>query len=360
MKSDTLDRARAFIRRSQYREALTLLKGQSKAYQGSHDFFYLLSYCCLSLGDADGAQYYIERALKIVFSGSSRWLELLITLRSGERAEALAKLIRFQEAFPKDKRALRLLKALKASSEPDTYHSFLYSRVFDGFLPRERVARPPLPRTFWIVLLTIFLVLALTFGLSMFKARAGQGRLRTMPALSLSAKPAASQGQGEEQQGLQAKDERRMLKKLYKFVQRYEDNLARLQINKILLSKSSEQTKNKALSVGTFLKAPTIDALKNNFSFQDVVSSPSLYKNTYVQWRGQVVNLSKTKDGVDFDFIVRGDQKGVVDGAVHAHFNAVVRLDSSLLTELLGQVGVSKEGKISLKVSTLYQVNTPV
>jgi hypothetical protein len=124
------------------------------------------------------------------------------------------------------------------------------------------------------------------------------------------------------------------------YFNRYRDNLAQREINRLLYSNASEMVKEKARLLMDHLKAPTFTSLKTSFSYNEVMEDPHLYRNCYVIWKGRVSNINIGTDVITFDFLVGYHEEKVLQGIIPVKLHFGADIEPTFPLEILGQIKV--------------------
>jgi hypothetical protein len=143
------------------------------------------------------------------------------------------------------------------------------------------------------------------------------------------------------------------------FFNDFDDNMARVEANKVLLSNASEPIKAKTKILLGYIDdtKPTYGGLKTNFSYAEVAAFPPIYQGCAVQWRGMAANIVNEQNTTAFDFLVGYDKRTEVAGIarVHCPFAAVISSETPL--ELLAAIraDATVRGGFTLTGVTVHQ-----
>ena len=142
--------------------------------------------------------------------------------------------------------------------------------------------------------------------------------------------------------------------------QTFHDNLAQVEINRILNSNATFSIKQKATSLETLLKEPRIDTIKDVFSLTEVKAKPYLYNKCYVLWKGMPTNVQKTENNLRFTFLVGYDTKIKLEDKIDVLCDFVSNVDVDKVINVLGQLQVMENDEIYLKGITIHQTGKPL
>ena len=127
----------------------------------------------------------------------------------------------------------------------------------------------------------------------------------------------------------------------------YNDNLATVEINRILLSNAALAIKERARMLKGFVTPASFDTLHDGYTYAAVLAQPPLYDGCSVRWKGKIANLKQGKDAIGFDLLVGYDKEKELEGIVPVSLPFAVSLENGIPLEVLGQV-VVQAGKLSL------------
>ena len=149
------------------------------------------------------------------------------------------------------------------------------------------------------------------------------------------------------------------LKTAQSFFDDYQDDRARVEINRILYSNASEGIKQRARILASYLKEPDFTAFTNLFEYTEVRENPYLYDGCYIRWKGRMSNLEMKDPGMKFDFLVGYETAQLLEGIVPVYTDFQVRLDSALPMEILGRIEVLDRERFIISVSSVHNTVEP-
>jgi hypothetical protein len=137
----------------------------------------------------------------------------------------------------------------------------------------------------------------------------------------------------------------------------YQDNLARREINRLLLSNAGQSVKNKVRAFISFIRAPTFADFSGSFTYQDIMKDPLLYEGCFVRWKGRISNVNISENRINLDFLAGYDDQKVLQGIVPSWMDFAVTLEQSFAYEIIGKVLVSSNRPgIVLQILSLHEL----
>jgi len=148
---------------------------------------------------------------------------------------------------------------------------------------------------------------------------------------------------------------RQVFQKARRLLLDYRDNMAAVEINRLLLSNATLAIKERARMLKGFVTQPTFDTLRDGFAYSQVAAQPALYDGCAVRWRGKVANLKIGKDAIVFDLLVGYDQEKELEGIVPVVLPFAAQLANGIPIEVLGQVQVQRD-RLSLQGLSVHRL----
>ena len=354
MGGNDLKRAARLYRSKKYSKVLQLLEPQVFRYRESFRFFYFLGMSCLHTGDFGGAFSYLQRALSIKPNDTTCLLGLAaIHLRRQETSEALRIWFQILDDDPKNTYANRGLKILRRNVDADRLVELTESGKLRSLIPAEHSFAPVIGA---VVIAAVAAAAVLLYPVVSDFAETTFGSQREeISRLDLSVEDSYV---GEETASTLFTMNEEEIKSRYREVvdlfHDYEDNLAKREINRLLLSNASKEVKGKLALLEGHIRTPTFSTLSSNFTYKEVSGNPELYRECYVIWKGRVSNLRVDSDAIRFDFLVGYETGKVVEGIVPVTVPFAVDIDPAYPIEVLGQV-LLRSGGIHLRAESIHQ-----
>ena len=366
MKLDPiLTKACRYARSGKYEAAIRILEPEVNRYHGSFYFYYLLGSSCLRAGDFGGALTYFRLAHETKKREPLAILALAVLfLRRGETERAVDYYLDVLEINPKNRTAKKAMKIIRKQAGTEKFSNWIEA----GRLP---LLYPPVPfpgfsgKTILISIAVLCAVGILTFGfLVRFKyipnpfyprgARQGIGAF----FLTNEDRMAPVQTGGSYRYILTRDQALDVYEKALAQFTAYRDEAARVNLNRILESNASDELKNRARIVISFMEIPGFDTFNrgDNAAYADVVSDPLLYNEVHVIWRGMATNVITADTSTTFDFLVGYDTRKSLEGIVPVVFNQAIALNPERPLEILARViPVSADGPIQLEGIAIHQ-----
>lgn len=356
MKAKGLGDARKLFRARKFPEVIRLLEPEVFRHRESFDYFWLLGFSCLHAGDVGGAFSYISRAHQLKQDDVSALLGLAaIHFRRSENETAIKRWLEVLEEQPSNRIARRGLDLLRRGLGRDGLQDFIDSG-------RLKLLYPPLPpRVRGVSVLVVVLTLLIAAGLGYLvyrgvtgiptQSRPGVAAIEIPPDLSR-----LTEAGTDFTFVLTEKEIRQAFQKAKGLLLEYRDNLAAVEINRILLSNAALAIQERARQLKGFVTPPTFDTLRDSFPYAKVVTQPALYDGCAVRWKGKIANLRTAKDAISFDFLVGYDQEKELEGIVPVSLPFAVQLENGIALEVLGQV-VYRTGKLALQGISVHRLS---
>jgi len=354
MKGKGLSEARRLFRARKFPDVIRILEPEVFRYRENFDYFSLLGGSCLHTGDLGGAFSYLSRARQLSPDAVSALLGLAaIHLRRHETEEAIKRWLEVLELDPGNAVARRGMELLRRGLSPEKLQEYI-----DG--GKVRGLYPPLPSrgragfVVTIILSAVVLCAAVYLGVRYFPKQAPE-----RPGVSgidlPSDLPRLTDTGSDFTYMLTEGDIRTAFKKAKGYLLGYRDNMATVEINRILLSNAALPVKERARMLKGFVTQPDFLTLKDPFPYTTVVAEPALYDGCSVDWRGKIANLKTGKTSISFDLLVGYDKEKVLQGIVPVSLGFAADLTNGDGLEVLGQV-VSASGKLSLNAISLHKL----
>jgi hypothetical protein len=345
MKRTGLGEARKLFRARKFPDVIRLLEPEVFRYRENFEYFQLLGFSCLYAGDFGGAFSYISRAHQLKDDDASVLIGLAaVHFRRAENEHALKKWLQVAEAHPGNAIARRGLDLLRKGVSPDSLQEFIDSG-------RLRTLFPPLPRrisgTSFLVTLLCILVAAGVAYLGVRFAGPWGAKLAgkwgaQRPGVAVIEIPTGLSSfvdVGTDFTFVFTENEvRRMFQKARNELLAYRDNLAVVDLNRILLSNAAPAVKERARLLKGFVTQPTFDTVKDAWPYATVRKQPALYDGAAVVWTGKVANMKVGKASIAFDLLVGYDQEKQLEGIVPVTIPFAAEVSNGSAVVVLGQV----------------------
>ena len=143
--------------------------------------------------------------------------------------------------------------------------------------------------------------------------------------------------------------------KAKRYLQEFRDNLAMVEINRILLSNASLYVKEEASLLASLVETPDFSTVKDPFLYEKVRLSPLLYQNCYIVWEGKVANVEISPDLISFDLLVGYQNEQELMGVVPVSLDYAINLVNGIALRVLGKV-VAKEEVLGLEAVSTQRI----
>jgi tetratricopeptide (TPR) repeat protein len=344
-----LQKATRLARSGNYEGAIRTLEPEINRYYGSFRYYYILGASCLYAGDFGGALTYFRLARDVKMRDPLVMLGLAVLyLRRGETDKAVDFYLDVRELDPKNKIAQKALVVIRTHSGPDAFAAWLET----GKLPS---LYPPIPRAGFsptMLIIPAAAVIAaslLCFGILVkfrvvpnpFNPRGSRHIAVTFNLTGEERKEPVQTG-GSYRYILTRAEALDTYDKALSLFTAYRDEAAKINVNHILESNASENLKNKALILRSYMEVPGFDSFRHtdNVSYGDVMRDPFLYRDVHVIWRGMATNVATAGNSTTFDFLVGYDTRKTLEGIVPVVFDKAMALNSERPLEVLGRVSL--------------------
>jgi hypothetical protein len=339
MQRKGLGEARRLFRARRFPDVIRLLEPEVFRYRENFDYFQMLGFSCLYAGDFGGAFSYISRAHQLRDDDPSIILGLAaVHFRKAENDSALKRWLEVVEAQPSNPIARRGLDLLRKGMTPDALQEFIDSGRLRTLFPplRSRVSLAP-------ILITVLGVLAVA-GIVYMGIRLGLGApgVSQRPGVSVIEIPSGISSFvdiGTDFPFVFTESQvRQTFQKAKNELLSFRDNLAVVDINRILLSNAAPAVKERARLLKGFVTPPSFDTAKDLYPYAAVIKQPALYDGASVLWRGKVANMKVAKDSVTFDLLVGYDQEKQLEGIVPVTLPFAADVANGNAVDILAQV----------------------
>ncbi|MDR1072148.1 MAG: tetratricopeptide repeat protein [Treponema sp.] len=372
MRADLLTKSSRFLRQKKYADAMRLLEPNVLLYRDSFKYHYILAIACLYSGDFGGAFTYFKRAREIKPRDPSVLLGFAaLYMRRRETDRALNMYLEVLDIHPNSKTAKKALKIIRKYSGTDYLSDWIDAGKFSSIyppLPKVRVNPARVIISLACVAVACIAVYGALIGLKVtplpenapfqraFKATSGRnGWMAT--SLDQEERERPVETGGSYRYILTRSQVLSMYEDARKLFTTYNDEKAKIFLNRIIASNASEAIRAKADLLISYMDVPGFDTLKDRISYREVMEDPFLYRDCYVIWRGMATNLAVEQNSTSFDFLVGYDTRTRLEGLVPTAFNFSVGVNPERPLEILGKIAPSQDGgAILLEGTAIHQL----
>jgi hypothetical protein len=358
MQGRGLGEAARLYRARRFPDVIRLLEPLVFRFRESFDFYLLLGLSCLRTGDLGGAQSYLARARQISDDDVRPLLGLAaIHFKKAETEQALTLWLEVVDREPGNRVARRGMGILRKGITPERLHAFVESGGMRGLFP----PLPPRGRVF--VVLAAFLGACILIGAGWagyryLEAHGGMGRPGISAVDLPPGGPSLVDGGAPGIYTLTEREVYQTFREAKKDLLGYRDNLAVVEINRLLLSNAALPVKERARLLKGFVTRATFTTLRDPYSYRAVSREPGLYDGASVMWRGKVANLSVGKERIAFDLLVGYEMERELEGIVPVTLRFAAQLENGVPLEVLGAVS-SADGILRLEGISLHRLSLP-
>lgn len=358
MTRDILDVARSLMIRRQFGKAVRLLEGRSNIYSRNFDYNLLLATANLYLGDVGEASRYFQQARNIKLTDTNLLLgQAALFLRRGDTDRALTYYLEILENDPGNKIATEAMDFIRYKGDFNTICRWTDTGRIEQFYP-------PLGVNVYRIAGIFFPVVACILGIVLAFSVMGKHKVNFENRADLSSLVLSV----SERQNLQEKDMspgsfayilsagqiNDSYEKAQMYFQNYRDNMAQIEINRLLNSNASIFVKQKANILMGYLEEPGFDTIKDSPSYKQVQAESRLYLDCWVVWSGRISNVNQTETQYSCDLLVGYENMETLEGIVPVHFAVPPVLENEKPVKILAKIK-SADGKLLLEGRAVYQ-----
>ncbi len=358
MTRDVLDVAKSLMRRRHFDKAIKLLDGRAEIYSQNFDYYLLFGIACLYIGDTGAASSYFQKARNLRLTDTNLLLgQAALFLRRGDTSRALQYYIDILSNDPCNKTAKKAMNFIRNNGDYNTICRWVDTGRLEEFYP-------PLGVNPYKVMGVVFPLFACVLGIfctanfvQFSKPELGTREDLSAYVLSVDERKNAQEtdlSSGSFSYILSSKQILDSYEKAQRYFQNYQDNLAQIEINRILCSNASVSIKQKARELMNFIEPPSFDSIKDSPEYSMVEKEPNLYLSCWVSWSGRVSNIEQTESSFKCDLLVGYDTMRSVKGIVPVYFKVAPVMDVEKPVTILAKI-TSKDGKLALEGRSTYQ-----
>ena len=374
MAASILEQAKKQFVRGNYQQVIQLLEPHVTQYIASGDtkdplynasfnksfpFYLYLGLACLHAGDIGGAVDYLTCARRIKMTDPDLLCaQAVLFLRRGDTARAIDYYLEAVEYSPNHVLARSGLEFIRTHNTPESIGEAVQSGEIKKFYPRPGVQAYKQKRIVTIagvaavVGALVFVKFPFTLGV-----RGTRADLSSLMLLSDEKARPIDTG-GTYRYNLSEKEVLTAYQNAQRYFQNSRDNLAQIEVNRILSSNAAHSIKQKARLLMDYFAVPGFDTVKDIPSYSDVRADIPLYLDCWTIWSGIATNVQTDGENTSFDLLVGYGDRIQLEGIVPIFCNFSVRIDSERPIEVLGKIQ-QRGGVLFLKASGIHQSQLP-
>ncbi len=335
-----LRKAQKLFASKRYTQVIRLLEPQVFRYRENFDFFYMLGISCLQTSDFGGAFSYLRRSLSLRPLDENTLLALAVVhLKREEVQEALRNWFSVLDSNPNNKIAQKGIKIVKRFPEEGPAALFETGRHLK-LVPVKQLNILPVIG----ILAGVFAVIALAGFIISLVADLPKEKRDVGINLDLGEIENYVQNPDSAYYILTENEVKKTYNLAYKYFRNGQDNYARRELNRLMLSNASQSIKNNAKIMIDYVRVPDFTSLETDFTYQDVMEDPVLYDGCYVLWKGKNADLDINEERIAFDFLVGYHTGQQLEGTVACISKKGLNIHPGESAEVLGQVIYSGSG----------------
>ena len=342
MKNSNIKKAEKYFRSGNYSRVIRILEPDVFNYRDNDRYYYLLGISSLFTEDYSGANSYIRRSLQINPVSSNTLLALaVIQLKRNNSKESIRLWLEVLDKHPDNKYAKRGLNLLKKSGVPDTLPDQFIKKHIKHLIPGKGSA------VFYKTAKAVIITAAAAALSSVLYFSAVKiidhynSRNSLIPDVVLNRNAVLTSDNGEYEIELTEKEILKTFDRAREHFVENRDNSAQIEINRLLFSNASENVKDKAELLQSYLEKPDFRYFKNIIDFREVAEKPFLFNNCYVKWKGKITNITVNDNDLDFDFLVGYEDGRLLEGIIRVNVDFPILLEEDFSYEIIGKLKTS-------------------
>ncbi len=353
-----LQKAKRLFKERKYTETIRLLEPQVFTYRENAEFYHFLGVSCLKTGDFAGAYSYLKRAVQLEPDKMESRLALAVVhLKRMETQESLRLWLEIIEEDPSNRFARKGLDAVKAgAADEEGMEEFFETGGHHGLIPSAGVFLPKFAK----IILAVAAVVCIAAVVGVF--------LRTRPKPhSEAVRPEIARVVIDEEDRvvdtgekavfmLSEKEIRSSFEKIKDLFEKYRDNEARREINRLLMSNAGRAIKDKVGLFLPYIRTPNFADFPRSFTYQEVADAPLLHEGCFVRWKGRVSNVRISDTEITYDFLAGYEEQKVLYGIVPARMTFAAKIDSSFAYEIIGKIVPKSDKAFSLEIVSIHEL----
>lgn len=379
MAASILEQAKVQFAKGHYRQVIKLLEPhvtqyvavagaglQNTAYNTSFNksfpFYFYLGLACLHAGDMGGARDYLSCARRIKMTDPDLLCaQAALFLRRGDMARAIEYYLEAVEYNPHHELARNGLEFIRTHNTPEAIGAAIQSGEIKKYYPRPGVKEYVRKKILLFGSLGIVTGICITLLVFLFVIpRSVKGNRADLSKLKLLAdeKSRPIDTGGTYHYVLSEKEVLNAYRDAQYYFQNSRDNLAQIEVNRILSSNAARSIKEKARLLMDYFAVPGFDTIRDIPSYGAVKTDSTLYLDCWTVWSGIATNIRTGEDAMTFDLLVGYTDRVQLEGVVPVFCNFSRSIDPERPIEVLGKIQ-QRGGVPFLKATGIYQTQVP-
>ncbi|MGP1593951.1 MAG: tetratricopeptide repeat protein [Treponema sp.] len=378
MPVSILEQAKTLFAKQRYQDVIRLLEphviqyaagtdsrdaSYNAAFNKSFPFYLYLGLSCLHAGDIGGAIDYLTCARRIKMTDPDLLCaQAALYLRRGDTARAVEYYLEAVEYSPNHKLARMGLEFIRINNTPEKIGDAIQSGAIKKYYPRPGAGEYYRKKTITAAITCSILLLAVLTGWLFIRLpmhlRAQRADLSALQLLTEEKNRPIDAGSA----AYYTLSEKEVLKAYHnaqQYFQESRDNLAQIEVNRILSSNAAHSIKQKSRILMDYFSTPGFDTIKDIMPYSRVKADIPLYLDCWTVWSGIAANIQKDGERTGFDLMVGYDDRIQLEGIVPVFCNFSVEIDPERPIKVLGKIQ-QHGGNLFLKAGSIHQSKVPV
>ena len=359
MKLDPiLTKAVRLAGKKDYNGAIKTLESEANRYYGSFTYTYLLGISYLHSNIFGVALSYLKLAAQQKMRDPNTLLGLAsLYLNHGDTDKAVDLYLEVQAMDESNRIAKRALKIIRKNPGPENISKWIDAgrlhSLFPPF-PKADIRRKNLAIGIFAAAAGVLIICGIALKTGLVSFAQGQRLVPDEITLARDDLDAPVQTEGSFRYVLtrnQVIDDYNEARKLFA---QYNDEAAKVKLNKIMESNASDPVKNKARMLISYMEVPGFNTLKDRFTYNEVTKDPFMYRDCHIIWRGMASNLKVENNHTSFDFLVGYDTYRTMEGIVQVDYDFAIPVNPERPVEILGRViPISQDRGANIRIQGL-------
>lgn len=379
MPSSILEQAKKQFAKGNYQQVIRLLEPHVTQYITSGDikdplynasfnksfpFYLYLGLACLHAGDIGGAVDYLTCARRIKMTDPDLLCaQAALFLRRGDTARAIDYYLEAIEYTPNHELARSGLEFIRTHNTPEAIGEAVQSGEIKKYYPRPGVRTYIKKRILFTISGAVAVVIIavgiwLMADLPLHFTTNKRADLTALALLS-DEKARPIDMSGTYRYSLSEKEVLTAYQNAQRYFQNSRDNMAQIEINRILSSNATHSIKQKARILMDYFDIPGFDTIKDIPLYRDVRADIPLYLDCWTVWSGIATNIQTDGEKTSFDLLVGYDDRIQLEGLVPVFCNFSIPIDAERPLEVLGKIQ-QRGGVLFLKATGIHQSQVPI